>query len=97
MIRGWMKRAREWTEDRLRRMCGAMNPDTRVFVTVALFLLFAALSLWGTVSAIYRLGRSEGERLRIEHIERPELKHERPEADSLRKLNMNEYEQESAE
>lgn len=47
-----------------------MNPDIRVYAIVTLFVLFAALSLYSTVSAIYSLGRNDGERIRIEHLQR---------------------------
>lgn len=70
MIRKWIKCAGERIEDRLRRVCGAMNPDIRVYAIVTLFVLFAALSLYSTVSAIYSLGRNDGERIRIEHLRR---------------------------
>jgi hypothetical protein len=49
MIRKWIKCAGERIEDRLRRVCGAMNPDIRVYAIVTLFVLFAALSLYSTV------------------------------------------------
>lgn len=80
MIRKWIKCAGERIEDRLRSVCGAMNPDFRVYAIATLFVLFAALSLYSTVSAIYSLGRSDGERIRIEHLQRlapqPEHKQE---------------------
>lgn len=79
MIRKWIKRAGERIEDRLRRVCGAISPDMRVYAIVTLFVLFAALSLYSTVSAIYSLGRNDGERIRIEHLRRlapqPEQRH----------------------
>ena len=79
MIRKWIKRAGGRIEDRLRRVCGAISPDMRVYAIVTLFVLFAALSLYSTVSAIYSLGRSDGERIRIEHLRRlapqPEQRH----------------------
>lgn len=68
MIRKWIKRAGERIGDRLRRVCGAISPDMRVYTIVTLFVLFAALSLYSTVSAIYSPGRSDGERIRIEHM-----------------------------
>ena len=76
MIRKWIKRAGERIEDRLRHLCGALSPDMRVYAIVT---LFAALSLYSTVSAIYSLGRNDGERIRIEHLRRlapqPEQRH----------------------
>ena len=60
MIRKWIKRAGERIEDRLRRVCGAISPDKRVIAIITLFVLFAALSLYSTVSAIYSLGATTG-------------------------------------
>lgn len=70
MIRKWIKRAGERIEDRLRHLCGALSPDKRVIAVVTLFVLFAALSLYTAVAGIYRLGRRDGERIRIEHLQR---------------------------
>ena len=70
MIRKWIKRAGERIEDRLRHLCGALSPDKRVIAIITLFVLFAALSLYSTVSAFYSLGRNDGERIRIEHLRR---------------------------
>ena len=53
-----------------------MNPDIRVYAIVTLFVLFAALSLYSTVSAIYSLGRNDGERIRIENLQQPGHKQE---------------------
>lgn len=65
-----------------------MNPDIRVYAIVTLFVLFAALSLYSTVSAIYSLGRNDGERIRIEHLQRlaPQPGHQ---AGILRELRCN--------
>jgi hypothetical protein len=54
-----------------------------------MFLLFAALSLRMTVSAIYRFGKGDGERIRIEHIEwpKPELRHKESQPDSVKQIN----------
>ena len=60
MIRKWIKRAGERIEDRLRHLCGALSPDKRVIAIITLFVLFAALSLYSTVSAFYSLGRNDG-------------------------------------
>ena len=104
MIRKWIKCAGERIEDRLRRVCGAMNPDIRVYAIVTLFVLFAALSLYSTVSAIYSLGRNDGERIRIEHLQRlapqpeaafpAETERTQSGADSPERLNTTDYERE---
>lgn len=96
MIREGLIRAGRWTEDRLRRMCGAMNPDRRVIAVVTLLLLFTVLSLYTTVTAIYRIGKSDGQRLRIEHMQRLEAGPEGFRADSLERQNIQDYERQTA-
>jgi hypothetical protein len=94
MVRKKIERLGEWTQDRLRRLCGRISPDVRVWVIVAMFLLFTALSLWFTASSIYRFGMGDGERMHIEHIERLELELRRRDAqtDSVKQSNNNYYE-----
>ncbi len=60
-----------------------MSPDLRLYVIIGLLLLFAALSLYTTLSAIGNIGRSSGTGLEIEHLRHLEL--EQPSgADTLR-------------
>lgn len=65
------KKINEW-QDRmdagLRRMCGRLTPGKQLVVTLVMLLGFGALSIYFTVSGIYRMGKREGERLQIEHI-----------------------------
>ena len=91
MIRELLHRADGWIEDRLRHMCGALSPDKRVFAVVMLFVLFAGLSLYTTVRAIYLIGRGDGERLRIEHIQRPGAGHDGFRTDSTERINGSHY------
>lgn len=91
MVRELLHRAGEWIEDRLRHMCGALSPDKRVFAVVMLFVLFACLSLYTTVRAIYLIGRGDGEQLRIEHIQRPGAGHDGFRTDSTERLNGSHY------
>lgn len=63
-----------WIDDRLRRMCGRITPEKRLFVILTALVLFSALSIYITFSSIYNIGKKDGERIRIEHIEKPELK-----------------------
>ena len=51
----------EWVEDHLRRACGALSPDKRIIVILTLLLFFSVLSLYFTVSSIYRFGKGAGE------------------------------------
>ena len=57
-----------WCEAHLRRLCEAMNPDLRLYVIIGMLLLFAALSLYTTLTAIGNIGRSSGNALEIAHL-----------------------------
>ena len=52
MIRRGMNHLGAWCEAQLRRLCEAMSPDLRLYVIIGMLLLFAALSLYTTLSAI---------------------------------------------
>jgi hypothetical protein len=99
MIRKRIERLGEWVEYRLRCLCGRISPDVRVWVIVAMFLVFSALSLWFTISSIYRFGKGNGERMRIEHIERLELELRQKDAqlDSVKHFNNFYYDRETRE
>ena len=85
----------EWVEDLLRRACGALSPDKRIIVILTLLLFFSVLSLYFTVSSIYRFGKGAGERMQIRHIERLELDlRQRQEADSVKHLKDFNYDDE---
>ena len=73
----------EWVEDHLRRACGALSPDKRIIVILTLLLFFSVLSLYFTVSSIYRFGKGAGERMQI-----------RQEADSVKHLKDFNYDDE---
>ena len=94
MIRKKTKVEGGWIENHLRRMCGAISPDKRLVITVTMFLLFAALSIYITVSSIYRIGRGEGEKMQIRHIEQLELQQKQNEFENLKQTNKFNYEYE---
>ena len=60
-------------DDGLRYLCGRMSPDVRLVCVVVMLTGFGCLSIYMTVSSIYRIGRHEGEQLQMEHIRRMEL------------------------
>ena len=93
-IKNAFRNAGDWISDNLRRICGEITPDKRVFVTLAMILLLAGGSLYMTVSSIYRFGRNAGKKIRIEHIEKLQFE-QGSKADSLQQLNrfLDEYEQ----
>lgn len=99
MVRKKVRAFGEWLEDHLRRLCGEITPDKRIIVILTMFLLFAGLSLYFTISSIYRFGKGEGERIQIQHIEKLELELQRKEhqLDSVKQINdfYYEYERES--
>lgn len=94
MIRKRINAASDWFEDYLRRICGSMSPDKRLIVILTMFLLFAGLSLYFTISSIYRFGKGAGEQMQIEHIERLklELQQKQNELDSVKQINDFSYE-----
>lgn len=63
------RKINEWQDrmnDSLRRMCGRLTPGKQLVVTLTMLLGFSALSIYFTISGIYRMGKEEGERLQIE-------------------------------
>lgn len=85
------KKINEWQDrmdDGLRRMCGRLTPGKQLAVTLVMLLGFGALSIYFTVSGIYRMGKREGERVQIEHINQLKL---RPSQDSIQYLIKEKY------
>ena len=68
MIRKFIVKAQDWADGKLRRLAGRISPDMLVMLAA-----FGALSVYMTVSAIYRIGRNDGKELGIEHIRRLQL------------------------
>ena len=66
-------KAQEWADERLRRLAGRITPDMRVVIVLVMMLAFGGLSVYMTVSAIYRIGRNDGRETGIEHIRRLQL------------------------
>ena len=50
-----------------------LSPDMRVAIILVMLVTFGALSVYMTVSSIYRIGRNNGKELGIEHIRRLQL------------------------
>lgn len=66
-------KAQAWADERLRRLAGRITPDMRVVIVLVMMLAFGGLSVYMTVSAIYRIGRNDGRETGIEHIRRLQL------------------------
>ena len=59
------KKINEWQDrmdDGLRRICGRLTPGKQLAITLAMLLGLSVLSVYFTVSGIYRMGKEEGER-----------------------------------
>jgi hypothetical protein len=76
----------EWIDNHLRYACGSITPDVRFIITVILLLLFSAGSIYLTVSSIYNIGKSKGENMRIEQIQRLEFDLQEQQTDSIKQL-----------
>ena len=73
MIRKFITKAQDWADGNLRRLAGRISPDMRVAIILVMLAAFGALSVYMTVSSIYRIGRNDGKELGIEHIRRLHL------------------------
>ena len=73
MIRKFITKAQDWADGKLRRLAGRITPDMRVVIVLVMMLAFGGLSVYMTVSAIYRIGRNDGRETGIEHIRRLQL------------------------
>lgn len=73
MVGKFIMKAQEWADERLRRLAGRITPDMRVMIVLVMMLAFGGLSVYMTVSAIYRIGRNDGREMGIEHIRRLQL------------------------
>lgn len=84
MIRKYVVLVQDWVEDKLRRLCGRITPGKRLAVLLTMFLFFGIASVYIFVSAIYEIGKNEGQRIEIEHIQLLELQ----KRDSINQLNI---------
>ena len=73
MVGKFIMKAQAWADERLRRLAGRITPDMRVVIVLVMILAFGGLSVYMTVSAIYRIGRNDGRETGIEHIRRLQL------------------------
>lgn len=73
MIGKYVRKVQDWVEDHLRRLCGRITPEKRLAVILIMFVVFGFSSIYIFVSAIYTIGKQEGQRIEIEHIRMLEL------------------------
>lgn len=73
MIGKYIRMVQDWVDDHLRCLCGRITPGKRLAVLLTMFLFFGIASVYIFVSAIYNIGKNEGQRIEIEHIQMLEL------------------------
>lgn len=86
----------EWVSDHLRYACGSLSKDARILITIFMVLTLSGLSIYFTISSIYHIGKGNGERMQIQHIERLELelRQKQSQLDSVKQINDFNYEYE---
>lgn len=87
-MRKFIVKVQDWVDDNLRRLCGRITPEKRLAVLLTMFLFFGIASVYIFVSAIYNIGKSEGQRIEIEHIQMLDLQKK----DSINQLKFNDNE-----
>lgn len=85
MIGKYVRKVQDWVDDNLRRLCGHITPEKRLAVILTMFVVFGFGSIYIFVSAIYNIGKNEGQRIEIEHIQMLELQ----KRDSINQLKFN--------
>lgn len=85
MIGKYVRKVQDWVDDNLRRLCGRITPEKRLAVILTMFVVFGFGSIYIFVSAIYYIGKNEGQRIEIEHIQMLELQ----KRDSINQLKFN--------
>lgn len=84
-MRKYIIKVQDWVDDNLRRLCGRITPEKRLAVLLTMFLFFGIASVYIFVSAIYNIGKNEGQRIEIEHIQMLDLQ----KRDSINQLKFN--------
>ena len=85
MIRKYVVLVQDWVEDNLRRLCGRITPEKRLAVLLIMFGVFGFMSIYIFASALYNIGKNEGQQIQIEHIKMLELQ----KRDSINQLKFN--------
>lgn len=85
MIRKYVVLVQDWVEDNLRRLCGRITPEKRLTVLLIMFGVFGFTSIYIFASALYNIGKNEGQQIQIEHIKMLELQ----KRDSINQLKFN--------
>lgn len=85
MIRKYVVLVQDWVEEKLRHLCGRITPEKRLAVLLIMFSVFGCMSIYIFASALYNIGKNEGQQIEIEHIKMLELQ----KRDSINQLKFN--------
>lgn len=85
MIRKYVVLVQDWVDEKLRHLCGRITPEKRLAVLLIMFGVFGFLSVYIFASAIYNIGKNEGRKIEIQHIQMLELQ----KRDSINQLKFN--------
>ena len=66
----WYQKVGDRMKYILRRLCGRLTPGKRVFIVLTMCIVFGGASIYVFVSSIYHIGKYEGQRIEIEHMNR---------------------------
>ena len=55
----------EWVGDRLRYACGSLSKDARILITIFMVLTLSGLSIYFTISSIYRMAKGMAKGCRL--------------------------------
>jgi hypothetical protein len=69
-IEGWRTRLDEW----LRQKLDGLPPQKRLTVVLVVFTGFALCAIFMLGTALYQIGRNDGQQIRIEHIKQIDLR-----------------------
>ena len=75
-------------EEKLKQYCASLSPKKRLVSILILCTIFGIASLYISFSAIYNINKTNGEQIKIEHINQLQLHV----TDSIHKLNLKQYE-----
>lgn len=78
----------DFTEEKVRRMCGEVTPVKRMVVILGLSFCLGISSIYLFVYSIYTMGETKGRQLEIEHMRMLDIQRK----DSINELKIYDYE-----
>jgi ribosomal protein L18 len=79
-IKNWRKRQ----DERLRSKLESLSPKMRLVVIFALLTVFAICAFSTLGTALYRIGKNDGQQIEIEHIKQLDLHHKQDSINSYK-------------